>query len=109
MGQTRGWVRSLVAGSDPTVRLVCFPHSGGSATAFGDGAAAIPPDVELVAVQYLGRGDRLVDPLVADVVAMAGHVAEELLRLPSRDHVLFGHSLGAVVAYETAPRLCPNS
>jgi surfactin synthase thioesterase subunit len=81
---------------------VCFPHSGGSATAFGDWAAAVPPDVDLVAVQYPGRGDRFVDPLVADVLAMAGHVADELLRLPPRDHVLFGHSLGAVVAYETA-------
>jgi pyochelin biosynthetic protein PchC len=44
----------------------------------------------------------LVESLVDDVAAMAGHVAGELLRLPVRDQVLFGHSLGAVVAYETA-------
>jgi pyochelin biosynthetic protein PchC len=98
----RGWVRSLKAVADPTVRLVCFPHSGGSATAFSDWAAAMPPGVELVAVQYPGRGDRFVEPLVDDVVAMAGHAAAELLRRPTSDHVLFGHSLGAVVAYETA-------
>jgi pyochelin biosynthetic protein PchC len=86
----------------PTLRVVCFPHSGGSATAFADWAAAMPPDAELVAVQYPGRSDRFVEPLVDDVAAMAGYVAPELLRRPMSDQVLFGHSLGAVVAYETA-------
>jgi pimeloyl-ACP methyl ester carboxylesterase len=98
----RGWVRSLITVADPTVRVVCFPHSGGSAAAFGDWATAMPPGVELVAVQYPGRGDRFVEPLVDDVAAMADHAAAELRRLPTSDHVLFGHSLGALVAYETA-------
>ncbi|MEU5980466.1 alpha/beta fold hydrolase [Streptomyces sp. NPDC047315] len=104
MGRTRerGWVRSLTAPEAVALRVVCFPHSGGSATAFADWAAAMPADVELVAVQYPGRGDRFVEPPVDDVAAMAGHVAAELLRLPPSGHVLFGHSLGAVVAYETA-------
>jgi pyochelin biosynthesis protein PchC len=98
----QGWLRSLVAVEASAVRLVCFPHSGGSATAFSAWATAMPPGVELVAVQYPGRGDRFVDPLVDEVADMAGHVVAELLRLPASDHVLFGHSLGAVVAYETA-------
>lgn len=104
MGRTRerGWVRSLTAVADPPVRVVCFPHSGGSARSFGDWAEVMPPEVELVAVQYPGRGDRFVEPPVADVPAMARGVAMELLRLPRSDTVLFGHSLGAVVAYETA-------
>jgi pyochelin biosynthesis protein PchC len=98
----RGWIRTLVTGNAATLRLVCFAHSGGSATAFHGWAAAVPPGVELLAVQYPGRSDRIADPLVDDVVEMAGHVAAELYRLPDRDQVLFGHSLGAVVAYETA-------
>ena len=98
----RGWVRSLITVAAPTLRVVCFPHSGGSVTAFGDWATAMPPGVELVAVQYPGRGDRFVEPPMDNVVAMAGHAAAELFRLPMSDHVLFGHSLGALVAYETA-------
>jgi pyochelin biosynthesis protein PchC len=62
----------------------------------------MPPGVELVAVQYPGRGDRFAEQLVDDVAEMAGHVVAELLRLPCSDQVLFGHSLGALVAYETA-------
>jgi pyochelin biosynthetic protein PchC len=101
----RGWIRALATAEAPAVRLVCFPHSGGSATAFTDWAAAMPPAVELVAVQYPGRGDRFAEQLVDDVAEMAGHVVVELLQLPRSDHVLFGHSLGALVAYETAMSL----
>lgn len=104
MGRKReqGWLRALTSATAPELRVVCFPHSGGSATAFAPWATAMPAGVELVVVQYPGRGDRFVEPLVDDVAAMAGHAAAELLRLPVRRQVLFGHSLGAVVAYETA-------
>ncbi|KXK59341.1 hypothetical protein AWW66_24850 [Micromonospora rosaria] len=104
MGRTRhrGWLRPVTHAVAPSLRVVCFPHSGGSAASFAGWAALMPPDVELVAVQYPGRGDRFLEPLVDDVPAMAGHAAAELLRLPDRDQILFGHSLGAVVAYETA-------
>lgn len=98
----QGWLRTLAKAEDPAVRLVCFPHSGGSATAFSEWATAMPPGVELVAVQYPGHGDRLAEDLVDDVAALAGHVVVELLELPPGDVVLFGHSLGAMVAYESA-------
>jgi pyochelin biosynthetic protein PchC len=98
----RGWVRSMTPGAPLDVRVVCFPHSGGSAAAFGGWSAAMPPAVSLMAVQYPGRGDRFGEPPVDDVAAMAACAAAELLRMPTGDHVLFGHSLGALVAYETA-------
>ncbi|MCI4061480.1 alpha/beta fold hydrolase [Micromonospora sp. R77] len=97
-----GWLRSLTTAAAPSLRVVCFPHSGGSAAAFAEWASAMPPGVELLAVQYPGRSDRFIEPLVDTVSMMAAHAATELLRLPMGDYVLFGHSLGAVVAYETA-------
>jgi pyochelin biosynthetic protein PchC len=97
-----GWLRTLVAARAPAVRLVCFPHSGGSAYAFRDWATVLPPAVELVGVQYPGRGDRFGEELVDDVAELAAHTVAELLRRPGGDHVLFGHSLGAAVAYEAA-------
>ena len=98
----QGWIRTLATVVAPNVRLVCFPHSGGSTTAFRDWAAVMPPGAELVAVQYPGRGDRFAEQPVDDVAEMAGHVVAELLQLPCSKQVLFGHSLGALVAYETA-------
>ncbi len=80
----------------------CASRTRGIGVAFGEWSAAVPPGVSLMAVQYPGRGDRFGEQPVDDVAAMAGCVAAELLRLPPGDHVLFGHSLGALVAYETA-------
>ncbi|MFJ6666537.1 thioesterase II family protein [Streptomyces sp. NPDC091383] len=97
-----GWLRRLVPCERPAVRLVCFPHSGGSAIAFEQWADALAPGVELLAVQYPGRGDRFGEELVCDVAELAGHVVRELVGLPMSEHVLFGHSLGALLAYESA-------
>jgi pyochelin biosynthesis protein PchC len=98
----RTWVRSITHGDRPDLDLVCFPHSGGSAIAFADWAAALPAQVALTGIQYPGRGDRFIEPPLDDVVEMAARTTEELLRSGSGDRVLFGHSLGALVAYETA-------
>ncbi|MGW4380389.1 thioesterase II family protein [Kitasatospora sp. NPDC004531] len=98
----RGWVRSMTAGAGADVRLVCFPHSGGSAISFGEWGAALPAGVSLLGVQYPGRGDRFREPLVDRVAEMADRVAAELLRGTPQRRVLFGHSLGALVAHETA-------
>ncbi|MEV5126662.1 alpha/beta fold hydrolase [Streptomyces decoyicus] len=105
-GHSRTWVRTLRAAARPLARLVCFPHSGGSTASYVHWAAALPPAVELLAVQYPGRGDRFAEE-PGSVRLMAAAVAAELagtsgnITAPA-PLALFGHSLGALVAYETA-------
>ncbi|MEV5978414.1 alpha/beta fold hydrolase [Streptomyces sp. NPDC052114] len=95
-------LRTLAEAPAPTSRLVCVPHSGGSVAAYGAWAAALPPTVEMLAVQYPGHGDRFSEPLSTDVRALSSELSSELLRLDTLPTVLFGHSLGALVAYESA-------
>ncbi|MEW2354051.1 alpha/beta fold hydrolase [Spirillospora sp. NPDC029432] len=87
------------------LRLFCFPHGGGGASAYADWAGALPPAVEPVAVQYPGREDRLGEPVPADMDGLAGALADDMAPLLDRPYVLFGHSMGATVAYEVAQRL----
>jgi pyochelin biosynthetic protein PchC len=61
--------------------------------------------VELAAVQYPGRGDRVDEPLPDRVEDLARPVAEALVRSADVPLALFGHGLGAAVAFETARRL----
>ncbi|AUG80442.1 oleoyl-ACP hydrolase [Kitasatospora sp. MMS16-BH015] len=98
----RGWLRRLAAPLPDVPRLICFPHAGGAASAFVPLARALAPEVELLAVQYPGRQDRRLEPPATLLTGMAEAVAAELRRAPARPYALFGHSMGALVAYETA-------
>jgi surfactin synthase thioesterase subunit len=101
------WLRSHgpAAGGPPRLRLVCFPHAGGSAQLFHGWPALLPPDVELLAVRYPGRQERLAEPCAEDMPALADAVTAALLPHLDRPLALFGHSMGSSVAYETALRL----
>jgi surfactin synthase thioesterase subunit len=84
------------------VRLVCFPWAGAGASAYAKFAAFLPEATELIAVQLPGREDRSREPAAAPIAAVAEEVADQLRRGDERPIALFGHSMGALAAYETA-------
>jgi pyochelin biosynthesis protein PchC len=99
------WVRRFQRRTQPVGRVVCCAHAGGSASAFRPLSLRVSPSVELLAIQYPGRQDRLGEPAIDDLVELAGLVTEELEPWLDRPVVLFGHSMGALVAFEVARRL----
>ncbi|MFJ6793249.1 thioesterase II family protein [Streptomyces sp. NPDC091268] len=93
-------------GEDTRARLLCLPHAGGAAGFYFPLHQVLAPDVEVLAVQYPGRQDRLREPGIDDVGALADGIVAALLPLPDdRPLALFGHSMGATVGYEVARRL----
>lgn len=99
------WLRRFRSVASPRLRLVCFPYAGAAANVFRLWHKGLPDDVEVVAVQSPGRQDRLAEPAIDTMSVLAGRVAELLNGLPDRPTVLFGHSMGASVAYEVLPGL----
>lgn len=99
------WLRTLRPAPPGAARLVCLPHAGGAAHSYLELAGRIDPGIEVLAVQYPGRYDRIADPLIGDLKMMAGHIAAALGPLRDAPLALFGHSLGGLLGYETAARL----
>ncbi|ANN21610.1 hypothetical protein SD37_07290 [Amycolatopsis orientalis] len=86
-------------------RLVCFPHAGGSAAFFAPWSTKLPAEIDVAAVRYPGRADRLAEPPLTSMSTLVDEIARALEPLADRPTVLFGHSLGALVAYEVAREL----
>ena len=96
------WLRRPLPRPTARVSLVCCPHAGGSAAFYTAWARLLPPHVELLAVQYPGRQDRLAEPAATSMDELAEAVAAVLRAdRPDRDRVLFGHSMGASVCPKT--------
>jgi surfactin synthase thioesterase subunit len=74
----RNWFRVVPARERARLRLVCFPHAGGSASFFRSWARYLPDTVELAAVCYPGREDRICDPLPERMEDLAAPLDEDL-------------------------------
>lgn len=101
------WFRKIKRQPNPHTRLVCFPHAGGAASFFRTWASLLPGGIELIAVQYPGREDRIADPFVETMDGLANPITSACTTLRGAALAFFGHSMGAAVAHEVALRLRP--
>ncbi|MGE0220584.1 thioesterase II family protein [Mycolicibacterium sp.] len=99
------WIRNFHPAPAARLRLVCFPHAGGSASYYFPLAAALSPEFDVHAVQYPGRQDRYSEPFVESIDDLADHIFAALEPLLAAPVALFGHSMGAVLAFEVARRI----
>lgn len=101
----KSWFVTFGRPSAGALRLFCLPHAGGSAAAFRRWSDELPADVEVVGVQLPGRGARRGEPAHPDMRALATRLARELRGWDDRPFALFGHSMGALLAFEVAREL----
>jgi surfactin synthase thioesterase subunit len=84
------------------MRLFCLPYSGGSAMVYARWRRLLPSWIDVQPVEWPGRGARMDQPLATDPRKLAEQLASELRPQVDSPYALFGHSLGALVAFELA-------
>lgn len=101
--------RWLPAGLPPRdtapLLLFCLPYAGGGASIYRTWAAAAPPGLTVCPVQLPGREQRLRDAPFRDLTSLVSALDEALRPHLDRPFAVFGHSMGALIAYEWARRL----
>ncbi|MFY1614735.1 thioesterase II family protein [Micromonospora sp. WMMD736] len=96
------WIRRFHPGPEGGPTLVCFPHAGGSASYFTSFSYELRSAVQVLAVQYPGRQDRLRDRCLSSIFELAEESYAALRPLLDRPVAFFGHSMGAMIAFEVA-------
>lgn len=107
-GARNRWLPAPIP-SASAIRLLCFPYAGGGTGTFRRWMQDLPEWIGVVPVLPPGREARTweapytrVEPLVG---ALTAAITEDPALLHDQPYALFGHSLGALVAFETARAL----
>jgi medium-chain acyl-[acyl-carrier-protein] hydrolase len=99
------WLYRLAPRQLPTARLFCFPYAGVGPSVFRHWPAGLPGALEVWAVQLPGRGSRINEPAIANIPTLAAAILEAIKPYLDMPFALFGHSMGAILAFEVAQGL----
>ncbi|MBL8277341.1 MAG: thioesterase [Pelomonas sp.] len=102
------WFQPAPDASRP-LRLFAFSFAGGSAATFRDWQAGLDPAIALSAVQLPGRAARFGEPPIRALPALVDALCAALEQVRPQPFAFFGHSLGALLAFEVSRRLQARS
>src|SRR5882757_6051276 len=104
MPRTLGWIRQFHQPESPdSLPLLVFPHAGSGASAYRDFSKVLSTNFQVIVFQYPGRQDRAAE---ASLDSLAEIAAGAFGEFSTSEHnrgvpiVTFGHSMGALVAFE---------
>ena len=99
------WLVGFECNERVSLRLFCFPYAGGGALVYRDWHRILPANIGVYAAQLPGRGDRLAEPPFLDLPALIESLTEAVQSDLDKPFAFFGHSMGALVAFELARKL----
>jgi surfactin synthase thioesterase subunit len=91
--------------STATIRMFCLPYAGGNAEFYLPWKNLVPDWIDLCPIQLAGRSYRLNEICVDNFYDLAEELLSIIEQYPNKKIVLYGHSMGSVLAYEIAVRM----
>src|SRR5687767_7927314 len=94
------WVMTRASLASARYRLLCFPHAGGSSVAYRSWNQYLP-SMEVCCVTLPGRDRRFNENAMTDAHQIGREVANAVGSLSDKSWIFYGHSMGAILAFET--------
>jgi surfactin synthase thioesterase subunit len=89
----------------PGLQLFCLPPASGGASSYRAWRPALKPGIDVIPVELPGRETRLAEHAVTDAAELVERLADAIQENAPERFALFGHSMGAMLAYELASEL----
>lgn len=99
------WISCPKPNPTARLRLFCFPYAGGGASVFSQWVRLLPPEIELYSVQLPGRENRLREKPYREFSPLVRVLSDVFQPYLDKPFAFFGHSLGALLSFETARHL----
>lgn len=99
------WFPARRTTTEAEAQVFCLPHSGAGASAYRSWGPRLAPAVEVVPVQLAGRELRFSEPPARSAGEIVEGLVEPMARRAVGRFALFGHSMGALLAFELAHAL----
>lgn len=99
------WLPSRRSDGAARGRLIILPHAGCGTAQWFRWSDSVPVWIEVRVARLPGRESRLAEPVITEPEVVTAALAEAIEALPPLPTVLFGHSLGAHLAYSLCHRL----
>jgi surfactin synthase thioesterase subunit len=88
------------------INLYCFPFAGGNKYSYREYEKNAPDYLQLIALEYPGRGTRIKDAFITNMQALVDNLYQEIkYELDKKDYALYGHSMGGIVAFYLVKRI----
>ncbi|WJG11197.1 alpha/beta fold hydrolase [Aliiglaciecola sp. LCG003] len=94
------WLLKPEKKKNAKLKLFCFSYAGGNGSTFISLNDRLPEEVELNVVQLPGHGARFSETLHSDMDDLVAGMLVEFKKELNCPYVLFGHSLGSMIATE---------
>jgi len=102
MSMRTPWLGNWEPNRRARVRLFCFPYAGGGDSIFRSWPQILSATIEVCPVQLPGRGSRINEPLCPEIRQLVRDMGQALAPYLNKPFALFGHSMGALIAFELA-------
>jgi 3-oxoacyl-(acyl-carrier-protein) synthase/surfactin synthase thioesterase subunit/acyl carrier protein len=103
--EENAWIAFRQKKQSPELRLLCFPYGGGGASSYKDWHQYFPKEIEICPIQLPGRENRLGENALSSIEIITDQLISQLKLEFKMPFAFYGHSFGALIAYELSCKL----